>query len=284
MAVIPRDVLLHQAARIRPPFDRAGFEARSLENLKASLPDWDPDRDEILRRSLPLLSELGFILVEMAIEAVDASLLPRAIGDDLLDIGIDRGVLPPVGIASDDYRQLIADSSGREIPVILDDYRAAVIRYDPTIVDVQAVRQADSPSIVLVYVLRSDDEPLSDEERVALGAHFTSERNKMANLTSVSSPAVVLDIYSLTMTVHHESGLSGEGIETTIRDNIANWVSSDQRIGAGVFRSKILGLVTSVEGVTRAEITAPANDLAAVPGTLHQLSLPAGLEITMVAE
>ena len=279
MPVIPRELLLRQAGRIRPPFDRAQAEARLLDNLRAAAPDWDPDRDEILRRALPLIAESGFVLVELAVNAVDASLLARAMGDDLVDIGIDRGVLPTAGEAPDDYRERIANASGRSIPVTLGDYRTSVPNWDPGIVDVQPVRNAANRDEVFIYALRAELEALTADERTALSAHFTSEENKMANLVGVSAKEVTQTPYLLTMTVHHKAGVIPRSIADAVREAVEEWVAAEQRIGAGVYTSKLEGLATQFGDVVRVELTSPNADLAPAVGTIHTLDLDSDVTI-----
>ena len=279
MAVVPRELLLRQTARIRPAFDRAQAEAQLLENIRAADPEFDPDRDEIIQRALPLIAEAGFVLVEMAVNAVDASLLARAMGDDLVDIGIDRGVLPIAGEDPDDYRERIANASGRSIPVTLGDYRTAVPNWDPGIVDVQPVRNPANRDEVFIYALRADLTALTADERTALSAHFTLEDNKMANLVGVSAKEVTQTPYDLTMTVHHKAGVIPSSIAETVRLAVEEYVEAEQRIGAAVYLSKLQGLATRFEDVVRVELTSPSADLDAVAGTIHTLDLDSDVTI-----
>ena len=81
------------------------------------------------------------------------------------------------------------------------------------------------------------------------------------------------------MTVHHKAGVIPASIADAVREAVEEWVAAEQRIGAGVYTSKLEGLATQFGDVVRVELTAPPADLAPAAGTIHTLDLDSDVTI-----
>lgn len=264
---LSRDFLSQLKALARNPYDREASEANLRAYLQAALPNWEPDRDELLSRALPLISEYLFLQVEMINNDWHNGQMVNAQGLYLDAFGVQRPpILRTVGESDEDYLFRLANSGASLNIGSLASIEASVRAFNNLILDVQAVTNANRQD-VNVYALKAALAALSAAEQTALSAHLNDRANKIAG-TELTVASVTQTAFTIDVTLRHAADVAADVITADARMGLYAWLAAGQKIGQGVYRSAIIA-EAHVPGVSDVTVAQPSADLAETAGTVY---------------
>ena len=228
---------LLQDAQFFAPYDRAEVERMITDAYVAGLPGWIPGEDVILRRTIPLEAMQWSLWAEMQKAQLFRSLLAFATGRNLDIIGLGP---PPVirrlNEEDDDYRLRIALAHVRLSLGNLRGIEEDSGDLNGLIVNAYAAVSLNRQD-VHVYVVKSNAELLTADEKRAINVYFEGRGSKISGVIITAQDPTVIP-YKIVVEGVFDRTLYGEAlVESRIRNSLYAYIAEQQRIGNTLYYS-----------------------------------------------
>ena len=197
-------------------------------------------------------------------EAARSVMLAFARGSDLDHLGALLGTLRHPGEDDTHFRARAQLSvEGMATAGSAQAYRYHALGADPRVA--QAAVTSPAPGEVTVTVLSTEaDGAASDALIAAVRAHLDDHRIRpLTDVVTVASARILR--YQVEAALTLEAGPDAQVVRAAAEAAVRALVTSHRRLGAAVFRSKLIAAL-HVEGVVRVTLHRPARDVAAAEG------------------